>query len=72
MERLKIRDAVIMEDLTRDEIHRNDESKFDHRLHGLLLVARGYTCSSVADLLGHSVKTIENWVNRLIKEVLTP
>ena len=67
MERLKIRDAAIMEDLIRDEIHRNDESKYDHRLHGLLLVARGHTCSSVADLLGHSVKTIENWVNRFNK-----
>lgn len=64
MERLKIRDAAIMEDLIREEIHRNDESKYDHRLHGILLVARGHTCSNVADLLGHTVKTIENWVNR--------
>ena len=64
MERLKIRNASTMVNLIQDEIHRNNDSRYDHRLHGILLVAKGHTCSSVADLLDHSVTTIENWVNR--------
>ncbi|WP_319579939.1 helix-turn-helix domain-containing protein [uncultured Methanospirillum sp.] len=50
--------------LLQNEIHRNDDSKYDHRLHGVLLVALGYSCSESAKILGHTVTTIENWVNR--------
>ena len=45
------------------EIRRNNDSRYDHRLHGILLVAQGQTCSYAAQLLGHTVKTLENWVN---------
>ncbi len=34
-----------------DEIRRSEESRYDHRLHGLLLVAHGMTCPEVAALL---------------------
>ena len=27
-----------------DEIRRSEESRYDHRLHGVLLVAQGMTC----------------------------
>jgi len=48
------------------EIYRNDESRYDHRLYGVLLVVLGYSCSESAKILGHTVTTIENWVNRFI------
>jgi hypothetical protein len=35
-----------------DEIRRSEESRYDHRLHGVLLVAQGMTCPEVAHLLG--------------------
>jgi len=45
-----------------DEIRRNEESRYDHRLHGLLLVAHGMTCPEVAALMGDAPRTVEYWV----------
>jgi len=49
------------------EIHRNDDSRYDHRLHGILLVAQGKSCIEAASLLGHTPKTLENWVHAFDK-----
>ena len=46
-----------------DEIRRSDESRYDHRLHGVLLVAQGLTCPEVGRLLGDAPRTVEYWVN---------
>jgi transposase len=46
-----------------DEIRRSGESRYDHRLHGLLLVAQGLSCGEVARLLGDSPRTVHNWVH---------
>jgi transposase len=46
-----------------DEIRRSEESRYDHRLHGVLLVAEGFTCPEVARLLGDAPRTVEYWVN---------
>jgi transposase len=47
-----------------DEIRRNAESRYDHRLHGVLLVAQGMNCCHVAELLGDAPRTVEYWVRR--------
>ena len=47
-----------------DEIRRSEESRYDHRLHGLLLVAYGMNCCQVADLLGDAPRTVAYWVER--------
>jgi transposase len=47
-----------------DEIRRNDTSRYDHRLHGVLLVAQGITSPQVAQLLGDAPRTVVNWVQR--------
>ena len=47
-----------------DEIRRNDTSRYDHRLHGVLLVAQGMTCPQVAELLGDAPRSVVNWVQR--------
>jgi transposase len=47
-----------------DEIRRSEESRYDHRLHGVLLVAQGATCPEVSRLLGDAPRTVEYWVRR--------
>ena len=47
-----------------DEIRRSEESRYDHRLHGVLLVAQGLSCRETAGILGDAPHTVENWVHR--------
>jgi len=47
-----------------DEIRRSEESRYDHRLHGVLLVAQGMTCPQVRGLLGDAPRSVEYWVRR--------
>ena len=47
-----------------DEIRRSEESRYDHRLHGVLLVAQGMTCPEVARLLGDGPRTVEYWIHQ--------
>lgn len=53
-----------------DEIRRSDESRYDHRLHGVLLVAQGMNCTEVAMLLGDAPRTVAYWVHRFEEEGL--
>jgi transposase len=52
------------------EIQRSEESRYDHRLHDVLLVAQGMTCPEVARLLGDAPRSVENWVHRFDQEGL--
>jgi transposase len=52
------------------EIQRSEESRYDHRLHGVLLIAQGMTCPEVARLLGDSPRSVEYWVHRFEKQGL--
>jgi transposase len=64
MRRLEIRDAEVMRVAIRQEIERTDESRYDHRLHGVLLVANGYGGGEVAGWFGEDLRTIQRWVRR--------
>jgi transposase len=64
MRKLEIRDAEIMQIAIRQEIDRSEESRYNHRLHGVLLVASNYTCTDVARLFGEDRRTIQRWVSR--------
>lgn len=64
MRKLQIHDAEIMKVALQQEILRSEQSRYDHRLHGVLLVCAGKSCYDVAGLLGHSPRTIEYWVER--------
>jgi transposase len=64
MKALTISDSEDMIMALQDEIRRNDVSRYDHRLHGVLLVAQGMTCPKVAELLGDSPRSVVNWVQR--------
>lgn len=63
MRKLKVQDAEIMKMALQQEIVRTEEARYDHRLHGVLLVCAGKSCYEVADL-GHSPRTIQYWVER--------
>jgi transposase len=64
MKPLTISDKENMIMAIQDEIRRNDASRYDHRLHGVLLVAQGMTCPQVAQFLGDAHHTVVNWVRR--------
>src|ERR1700730_6680682 len=53
-----------------DEIRRSEESRYDHRLHGLVLVAHGMTCPEGAGLLGDATRTVEYWIRGFEKRGL--
>ena len=42
MHKLEINHADVMRLAIQNEIQRSDESRYDHRLHGILLVAQGF------------------------------
>jgi transposase len=64
MKALTISDTENMIMAIQDEIRRNDAARYDHRLHGVLLVAQGLTCPQVGELLGDSARSVINWVQR--------
>jgi Homeodomain-like domain len=70
MKALRIADSATVSLGLQDEIRRSEESLYDHRLHGVLLVAQGMTCPEVAGLLGDAPRSVENWVRRFETEGL--
>ena len=62
MKKLEIADADVMRIAIQQEIQRSDESRYDHRLHGLLLVTGGQSCRQVAQLFGENPRTVQRWV----------
>ena len=63
MKPLSIADSATIILGLQDEIRGSEESRYDHRLHGVLLVAQGMTCPEVAKLLGDAPRTVEYWVH---------
>jgi transposase len=68
---LEIADADVMRMAIQQEIARSDESRYDHRLHGLLLVTGGHNCQQVAELFGEDRRTVPRWVKRFDTHGLT-
>src|SRR5215469_5403912 len=69
MRPLRITDASSVIGL-QQEIQRSEESRYDHRLHGVLLVAQGMTCPEVARLLGDAPRSVEYWVHHFERQGL--
>jgi transposase len=67
MRKLEIKDAEIMQAAVQQEILRSEESRYVHRLHGILLVCSGFSPGQVAKLFGHSPRTVQSWVHRFEK-----
>ena len=64
MRKLQIEEAEMMRIALQQEIARSEESRYDHRLHGLLLVTAGQSCRQIAELFGENVTTVQRWVRR--------
>ncbi len=64
MRRLEVRSAEDSQVVIQQEIIRSRDSRYDHRLHGVLMVSRGMGCAEVARWLGQDTTTIERWVKR--------
>ena len=69
MRPLTVSDAASIIGL-QQEIHRSEESRYDHRLHGVLLVAQGVSCPEVGRLLGDAPRSVEYWVHRFERDGL--
>jgi transposase len=64
MKALTVAEASVIVLGLQAEIRRSAESRYDHRLHGVRLVAQGMNCCRVAELLGDAPRTVEYWVHR--------
>ncbi|MCZ7584478.1 MAG: hypothetical protein M5R36_14665 [Deltaproteobacteria bacterium] len=51
MRRLEIADVELMRVAILQEIQRSEEARYDHRLHGLLLVCAGRSTYEVAEIV---------------------
>jgi transposase len=71
MKKLTIPDADLMVLGLQNEIRRSRDSRYDHRLHAVLLVAQGMSCPEVGRLLGDAPRTVEYWVHRFEAEGLS-
>lgn len=64
MRKLEIADSEVMRIAIQQEIARSDESRYDHRLHGLLLIIGGQSCQQVAELFDEDRRTVQRWIKR--------
>jgi len=64
MRKLEITNAKKKQAIIQQEILRSEESRYDHRLHGVLMISRGMSCGDVAGWLGQDTTTVERWVKR--------
>lgn len=64
MHQLKVNDSIIMQIAIQQEIERSDESRYDHKLHGVLMISHGYDSYQVGQMFGQSPTTIQRWVKK--------
>ena len=64
MKKLEINNAKEQSVVIRNEISRSGESRYDHRLHGILLVNEGMSCYEAGRILGEDSRTMERWVRK--------
>lgn len=64
MRKLEIADPEMMRVAIQQEITRSDESRYDHRLHGMLLITGGHSCQQVAALFDEDRRTVQRWIKR--------
>jgi transposase len=71
MKRISIPDAETFVAAIQDEISRTREGRYFHRLDVILYVLQGSSPYDAARLFGHSPRTIEYWVHRLVSNGLS-
>lgn len=66
MRKVELEDAPTLRLALQEEIARSPEARYDHRLHGLLLVGEGYSAREVARIFGDAPRTVAYWVRRFL------
>lgn len=64
MKRITIDNAEEVRPIIQAEIQRTDETRFQHRLHCILLITDGKTCAEVATLFSDGLRTVQYWAKR--------
>lgn len=64
MRKLEIRDSEIVKAAVQEEIQRSEESRYGHRLHGILLACSGFNSTQIAEILGHGRRTVQYWIRK--------
>ena len=64
MQKLNIDKRREGERVIQREIGRSEESRYDRRLHAVLLIVRGMSCYQAAGCLGQDPVTVQRWVRR--------
>src|SRR5579875_14489 len=64
MRKLQIECTEAIRVAIQQEIERSEETRYQHRLHGLLLLAAGHSCRQVAGFFGEDDTTVQRWVRR--------
>ena len=67
MQRLVIQDKAGIKAKIQSYFERNEEARFIHRLHGVLLFSEkeDESCDSIGALFGNSPRTVSNWIKRV-------
>ncbi len=64
MKKLQVANAKEQYEAIRNEIFRSEESRYDHRLHGLLLVSEGIAATMQEVYLVKIPEQVERWVRQ--------
>lgn len=67
MQKLKIINPKQIEQQIYEYLHKSDEAKYIHRLHGILLLLNNEenNCSNVASLFKNSPRSLSNWIHQI-------
>jgi len=67
MKRLIIKDSEGIKEKIQQYFAGNEEARFIHRLHGVLLFSEkeDESCDSIGALFGNSPRTVSNWIKRI-------
>ena len=64
MRRITLADPENSQVLLQQEINRHQDVRYDHRVHGVSLIAAGMSCEQVSLLFGDSPRSVANWARR--------
>ena len=62
LRKVQLREAGVVLKLVRRQFKANAESRYQHRLHCVFLVAVGHSCRSVGRLFGDDPTSVRRWV----------
>lgn len=65
MRPIMIEHADLVATMIEEEIQSSPEGRYFHRLHIVLLLARGMTCKYVAEVFGEPIRTVQRWAKEL-------